>query len=204
MGRPVIEREEHPAAVSRKKQCVLAVCGVKNSGKTTLIEKLVRRFAALGYSVAVLKHDGHEFSCDVPGTDSYRFWEAGACGTAVFSGSQFFIRKKWEREEKNEKAYTESGKEKERREKERARRQAEKILSFFPEADILLVEGMKDSTFPKIEVIRREISDAPASNPCGRFLLVTDWEKETFDENVLRFDEIEALSGIILEHLMNL
>ena len=106
--------------------------------------------------------------------------------------------------EKNEKAYTESGKEKERREKERARRQAEKILSFFPEADILLVEGMKDSTFPKIEVIRREISDAPASNPCGRFLLVTDWEKEKFDENVLRFDEIEALSGIILEHLMNL
>ena len=91
MGRPVIEREEHPAAVSRKKQCVLAVCGVKNSGKTTLIEKLVRRFAALGYSVAVLKHDGHEFSCDVPGTDSYRFWEAGACGTAVFSGSQLFI-----------------------------------------------------------------------------------------------------------------
>ena len=107
MGRPVIEREEHPAAVSRKKQCVLAVCGVKNSGKTTLIEKLVRRFAALGYSVAVLKHDGHEFSCDVPGTDSYRFWEAGACGTAVFSGSQFFIRKKWEREEKNEKAIAE-------------------------------------------------------------------------------------------------
>ena len=117
MGRPVIEREEHPAAVSRKKQCVLAVCGVKNSGKTTLIEKLVRRFAALGYSVAVLKHDGHEFSCDVPGTDSYRFWEAGACGTAVFSGSQFFIRKKMGERREKRKSIHRKRKKKKREEK---------------------------------------------------------------------------------------
>ena len=68
---------------------VCAVCGVKNTGKTTLIEKLIREYAARGVRTAVIKHDGHDFICDVPGTDSSRFYEAGAYGTAVFSDKGF-------------------------------------------------------------------------------------------------------------------
>lgn len=37
-----------------------------------------------GLKVATVKHDGHEFEGDVPGTDTYRHMKAGAFGTAVF------------------------------------------------------------------------------------------------------------------------
>ena len=57
---------------------VLAVCGEKHTGKTTLVERLVAALSARGLRVATVKHDGHEFAADVAGTDSYRHRAAGA------------------------------------------------------------------------------------------------------------------------------
>ena len=57
---------------------VIAVSGVKNSGKTTLIEKLLPALNARGVKTAVLKHDGHSFAADREGTDTCRFLAAGA------------------------------------------------------------------------------------------------------------------------------
>ena len=68
---------------------LFAISGVKNSGKTTFCEKLIPALAALGLRAAVIKHDGHEFEADVPGTDSSRCFAAGAVGTAVFSATKF-------------------------------------------------------------------------------------------------------------------
>ena len=73
------ERKEALAAeLSLKHPAVLAVSGVHNSGKTTLLEKLIPLLRARGLKVGVIKHDGHDFTPDVPGTDSYRLREAGA------------------------------------------------------------------------------------------------------------------------------
>ena len=60
-----------------KRPAVLAVSGVHNSGKTTLLEKLLPVLRSCGLKVGVIKHDGHDFTPDVPGTDSYR------CGKPV-------------------------------------------------------------------------------------------------------------------------
>lgn len=160
----------------RKRQQVIAVCGIKNSGKTTLLVRLVKALTERGFKVAVIKHDGHDFTCDIPGTDSYRFWEAGACGTAVYSGTQTFIHRAGRTEE-------------------------DKLLEQFPEADILFIEGQKESHHPKIEVIRRAAGGTglPVSNRKGRFLLVTDWEPCYFDEPVVGFEDLEE---IILRILM--
>ena len=64
-------------------QKIVAVCGVKNSGKTTLLAGLVEELVARGKKVAVIKHDGHDFSCDIPGTDSDRLKKAGAYGLSL-------------------------------------------------------------------------------------------------------------------------
>lgn len=104
---------------------LFAISGYKNTGKTTLIVKLVQMISQKGYKVAVIKHDGHEFEGDVPGTDSYRQFEAGAIGTAVFSDSKFLIHKK-------QPNITE-----------------EQLKHAFPEADIILLEGFKNSPYPK-------------------------------------------------------
>ena len=77
----------------QKGQLILAVSGVKNSGKTTLIASLLSKLKQKGLKTAVIKHDGHEFEADIPGTDTWRFGEAGACGTLVFSGTKYMMVK---------------------------------------------------------------------------------------------------------------
>ena len=62
---------------------IFAISGYKNSGKTTLITKLIPELKQRGYRVAVIKHDGHDFEADVPGTDSYRHQKAGAACPAA-------------------------------------------------------------------------------------------------------------------------
>ena len=70
----------------KKKQAVIAVSGVKNSGKTTLIERLIPYLQYYGLQVAVIKHDGHSFQADPSDTDTGRFVQAGAIGTAIYDG----------------------------------------------------------------------------------------------------------------------
>ena len=71
----------------------IAIMGPSGSGKTTLITKLIPKFTSLGYKVATIKHDGHDFDADVEGTDSYKHKQAGAYGTAVFSKNKFMVVK---------------------------------------------------------------------------------------------------------------
>lgn len=107
------------------KPVIYAISGYKNSGKTTLMTRLIRELTARGYRVATIKHDGHDFTPDVPETDSYRHAEAGAYGTAVFSGNRFMITKET-------KGITER-----------------ELMQAFPEADVILIEGLKHSSYPK-------------------------------------------------------
>ncbi len=102
---------------------IFAVSGYKNSGKTTLITRLIPELSARGFQVATIKHDGHDFVPDVPGTDSYRHREAGAYGTAVYSDRRFLVTK--------EQAVDEN-----------------KLTELFPEADIILIEGLKNGAYP--------------------------------------------------------
>ena len=48
------------------KPLVVAVSGVKNSGKTTLIEAMLPLLEESGLTVAVVKHDGHSFDAEWP------------------------------------------------------------------------------------------------------------------------------------------
>ena len=135
------ERKEALAAeLSLKHPAVLAVSGVHNSGKTTLLEKLIPLLRARGLKVGVIKHDGHDFTPDVPGTDSFRLREAGAEGVAVFSGQRYLLTEAFRLTEQD-------------------------LLALFERHgyDLVLMEGFKESGWPKIEVVRREIADAPVS-----------------------------------------
>lgn len=141
----------------QKGQLILAVSGVKNSGKTTLIASLLSKLKQKGLKAAVIKHDGHEFEADIPGTDTWRFGEAGACGTLVFSGTKYMMVKYQPAPETDE------------------------LIACFPEADVVLLEGFKYSEYPKIEVIRRGNSSRSVCDP--RFLLgiVTDLRREELE-----------------------
>lgn len=121
-------KEPKPGDV-RRQPFVFAVSGYKNSGKTTMICRLIPVLKRRGYRVAVIKHDGHDFASDVPGTDSFRHRQAGACGSAVFSKKRILITREIEEEDElpDEKM----------------------LFKAFPGADIILLEGMKNSSYPK-------------------------------------------------------
>ena len=137
-----------------RKLPVLAVSGRKNTGKTTLLEQLVRSLCAAGIRVAVIKHDGHEFEADVPGTDSRRMKDAGAYGTVVYSGTKFSMVK------------------------EKGGLKAEDFFGCFSEADIILLEGQKDSDYLKLETVRQEISTVPVCRSNTVLAYVSDGKVE--------------------------
>lgn len=141
----------------QRNQLILAVSGVKNSGKTTLIAALLPKLKQKGLKAAVIKHDGHEFEADVPGTDTWKFGEAGACGTIVFSGTKYMMVKYQPAPEVDE------------------------IIRFFPEADVVLLEGFKYSKYPKIEVIRRGNSSKSVCDPKFLLGIVTDLQREELE-----------------------
>ncbi len=158
-----------------KRPVIAAICGIKNSGKTTLIEKLTSCMSSKGLRVAVIKHDGHDFSCDVPDTDTDRCSRAGAIGVAAFSSNRIFLHRSSEGWDEK------------------------KMISFFPDADVILIEGLKNSTCRKIEVVREEISQKPVSNPEGRFLIVSDLPENSFEEDCAGFEETDRIIQCILQ-----
>ena len=74
-----------------------------------------------------------------------------------------------------------------------------RLFKYFPDADVVIIEGMKNSTVRKIEVVRRGVGTAPVSEPEGRILIVTDLPKENFQEPAAGFDEMERILGAVLE-----
>ena len=52
---------------------IISVVGKSNSGKTTLLEKLIRELKRRGYNLAIIKHSSGGFDMDQPGKDSGRY-----------------------------------------------------------------------------------------------------------------------------------
>lgn len=155
---------------------VVAVSGVKNSGKTTLIEKMLPIFTAHGLRVAVIKHDGHSFLPDIPGTDTGRQLAAGACGTAIFDGEKYKVTRRLPVDERF-------------------------LITQFPEADLILLEGFKASRWPKLELVRNGNSTAPVSDPATLLALVTDLDIGLPGVPRLPLGDAAGAAGVILDYL---
>ena len=117
----------------------VAVVGRHNSGKTTLVVKLIGELVSRGHDVGSVKHHHREsFDIDVPGKDSYRHRVAGASETIISCPNQIAVIKTIERE-----------------------RECAEIVRKMPGHDIVIVEGYRKSGLPTIEVMRAEnASDA--------------------------------------------
>ena len=153
----------------------MAVSGVKNSGKTTLIEGMLPHLAAAGLKVAVIKHDGHAFLPDIPGTDTSRFLAAGAWGTAIFDGEKCKVVK---REAADETI----------------------LAAQFPGTDLILLEGFKHSPWPKLELVRKGNSDAPVCDSGTLLALVTDLDLTLPGVPSVPFDGAAA-AQVVLDYL---
>ena len=116
---------------------VIGLAAFSGSGKTTLAEKLIAGLVSRGMDVATVKHAHHAFDADTPGKDSYRHRAAGARQVAVSSPARSVL-------------FTENllGPE----------RSLADLLAAIAPADIVIVEGFKKSSIPKIEIHRAELA----------------------------------------------
>ncbi len=160
-----------------RKPYAAAVCGVKNSGKTTFLEKLVKELNCRGYRVAVVKHDGHDFQADTEGTDTFRMQKAGAYGTCVFSKNKWMAVK------------------------QETEVELETLFNLFGEADMILVEGMKDSLLPKFELVRKGVSCESICNPRNMLGLVTDTSLKIPGIPVLGMREVRRCADILEQEM---
>ena len=128
---------------------ILGVAGWSGSGKTTLIEALLPELRRRGLRTAVIKHDGHDFAVAQGGKDSWRFTQAGAAVTAVFSATHAVILEN------------------------RPLRPAE-VAGRMTDVDLILVEGCKDEDWPKLLVCRDGLHEPPAVPLSDCAAVVTD------------------------------
>ena len=156
---------------NRKKPVLIAVSGVKNSGKTTLIQKLIPKLTEKELKVATIKHDGHDFDTKHYKEDNFQHYQAGAQASVVFSKTQ------WMRVQKEE-------------------RPLEQFIEEFQEMDFILIEGCKQASYPKVELLRKGISETPVSNKEGRFACIVDGDY-TIDERCFYREEEELYENVI-------
>lgn len=114
---------------------VFAVSGTKNSGKSWLINKLINEFIKEGFSVGTIKHDAHGYEMDHEGTDSYSFYKAGALYSAIYAQEQLSFNS-------------------------RLSLSADEILKAVPYTDIVICEGLKEFSIPKIHIMREAVYEA--------------------------------------------
>jgi len=127
---------------------ILGFIGNSNSGKTTLIEKLLPVFRARGLSVSAIKHAHHGFDMDRPGKDSYRYREAGA-GQVLIATAQ-----RWALLTETPRPATFGD-----------------LLAQLAPCDLVLVEGFRsEGAFPRVEV-RRTTSKEPPLWPADPHVL---------------------------------
>ena len=111
---------------------MITIVGKSNSGKTTLLEKLIACLTDRGYKIGSVKHAHDGFEMDKEGKDSWRHRKAGAKATLVITQDKVAIVKD------DKTSYS------------------EKMRSYLGDMDIILAEGFKKQNFPKIEVFRTQ------------------------------------------------
>ena len=160
---------------------VLGVAGWKNSGKTTLITKLVVELCGRGSRIATVKHAHHEADVDHEGTDTFRHRKAGATEVAIVTSSRWAVVH--ELREEPEPALSE-------------------ILERLSPADLVLVEGYKREPIPKIEVRRQAAAraDPLARDDPNVIAIVCDGPAEANDRPVFSIDDIVGIADFAVKY----
>ena len=130
---------------------VVCIVGRSNSGKTTLLEQLIIELKSRGHHIAAIKHSACDIDIDHPGKDSWRFAQGGSQVVIVSSPHRFALMKHTD---------FDTG--------------LDELLSLVDsDVDLVLVEGFKKATAPKIEVHRKDLGGMVCS-PDELLAVVTD------------------------------
>lgn len=155
-------------------QHIVTIVGKSNSGKTTLIEKLIENLTKRGYNIGSVKHTHSGFEMDKKGKDSWRHRKAGAKATLVISEAKVALIKDDTSDD------------------------IQKMKTYLSGMDIILAEGFKKQSLPKIEIFR---IDSDHKEPLcmednSLIAFVTDSDRSP-DVPVFGLEDIDPISDFI-------
>ncbi len=150
---------------------VYSITAYSNTGKTTLLEKLIPELKRRGFRTAVIKHDAHEFNIDHEGKDSWRLTKAGAEVTVVASQTKAAVMLN---------RFV----------------PIDELIDRITDVDIILTEGYKHGPWPKIALQRRDNMKPLPLPPEECLVIMTDVPIET-KTPCLGLDDVEKLADII-------
>jgi len=160
---------------------LFGIVGWKNSGKTTLMVKLIAAFTERGLNVSAVKHAHHAFDIDYEGRDSFRYRAAGAQTVAISSRARFAIMTEL---------------------RDRPEPTLEELAAAIEGADLILVEGFKSEKHPKLEVRRLDARDRIPLAPVDPSIvaIASDFEIERSHLPIFMLDDAEAIADFIIVH----
>jgi molybdopterin-guanine dinucleotide biosynthesis adapter protein len=157
---------------------VFGIAGFKNAGKTTLVEDLVRELTGRGLRVGTVKHAHHGFDIDQPGKDSHRHRAAGAVAVVVAAPARLALVREIAPP---------------------AEPSLRELVALLGDVDIVLVEGYKHGSHPRLEVRRGELGHPELAAGDDRVrAIVTDDPVAGGALPVLRRSAIAAIADFVL------
>ena len=160
---------------------IIGLAGWSGSGKTTLVTKVIPVLVDRGLKVATVKHAHHEFDTDQPGKDSWRHRQAGACEVAVVSSRRWAIVHELG-QGPNQEPEPPLG----------------DVLAKLSPVDLVIVEGFKRHSHPKLEVYRAAVGK-PLLHPDDDCIVAvaTDAPLPKAVVPVLMLDDVEAIANVL-------
>lgn len=159
---------------------LLAITGYSGTGKTTLLEKLIPELTARGVRVGLIKHSHHNVEVDKAGKDSYRLRLAGANPTMIACDQRWALMV--ETEQLSE---------------------FQTLVQHFlaKEVDLVLVEGFKHESLPKIQLHRKDLTK-PLPD-LDEFTLATATDYPLAQKNALDLNNPVQIAEFIMKTVLN-
>ena len=160
---------------------IISIVGKSNSGKTTLLEKLIAELTGRGRRVATIKHNRHGFNIDHEGKDSYRHKKAGAKITVVSSPHQLALVSDVDHDHSFDEIRD----------------------RFISGVDMILTEGFKVNDYPKIEVYRAELKRDLISKKEDGLIAVAADVKLNVDVPCFDLNDAAAIADFIKKNFLD-
>lgn len=159
---------------------IYGVTGWKNSGKTGLVERLVREITGRGFSVSTVKHAHHSFDVDQKGRDSYRHREAGASQVMLASRNRTALMSELRGADEP---------------------QLDDLLAQLAPVDLILIEGYKRDRHPKIEAHRAETGQPLIAPEDPTIRAVASDSAPDVSQPVFHLDDTATIADFILKEV---
>lgn len=157
------------------------LAGWSGSGKTTLLTRLIPELTGRGISVSTVKHAHHAFDVDKPGKDSHRHREAGAQEVLISSALRWALIHE-------HRGAPEPG--------------LEDLLRHLSPVDLVLIEGFKRDTHPKLEVYRPSVGKPMLWREDPHIVALATDRPDAVDAPVpvLDLDDVAAVADFVVAH----